>query len=251
MLSLPMLSLRPLSALSALPALSLLSLRPLSTRAILAQEEAVLSACGSVVDPSSGKSLRSTNFLKVSTDEAAEPPLTKLTLELPSNFHPHRASLAEQVRAKAAGVMPPVPVAVSYKNHAAKLANSSHLAGPGLEETRAIVAVYSCKGGVGKSTVAANLAFALARSDPELKVGLLDCDVYGPSLPTLIRPPDVTVRRSDLGKGMVRPIAHGPPSNPVQFLSLGYVSPSSGVPGSGEGTTVGSADPVRTRRAKG
>ena len=49
---------------------------------------------------------------------------------------------------------------------------------------RKLVAVASGKGGVGKSTVAANLAFALARAGQQ--VGLLDADIYGPSVPTLL-----------------------------------------------------------------
>jgi Mrp family chromosome partitioning ATPase len=52
------------------------------------------------------------------------------------------------------------------------------------------------------------------------RVGLLDVDLYGPSLPVLIKPTDVTIRMSPLGKGMVYPIEH----EGVKVLSLGYVA---------------------------
>lgn len=55
---------------------------------------------------------------------------------------------------------------------------------PGLPGVGAIIAVASGKGGVGKSTLAANLALGLAASG--LKVGLLDADIYGPSVPRLM-----------------------------------------------------------------
>ena len=63
------------------------------------------------------------------------------------------------------------------------------------------------------------------------RVGLLDLDVYGPSLPLLVRPDDPTVRQSspEIGEGMIDPIEH----RGVKLMSLGYVSPNSGVPGSG------------------
>lgn len=83
------------------------------------------------------------------------------------------------------------------------------------------------QGGVGKSTVAVNLAYALAARGG--RVGLLDLDLYGPSLPILVRPDDCTIRRSPLGVGLVYPIEH----RGVKLLSLGFVNTHSGVPGSG------------------
>lgn len=52
------------------------------------------------------------------------------------------------------------------------------------------------------------------------RVGILDLDVYGPSLPVLVRPDDPAVRQSPLGSGMVYPIEH----KGVKMLSLGFVS---------------------------
>ena len=62
-----------------------------------------------------------------------------------------------------------------------------------LEGTRWVVAVASGKGGVGKSTVAANLAVALARLGH--KVGLLDADIYGPSVPMMFGTDEERPRR--------------------------------------------------------
>ncbi|MEE9280137.1 MAG: Mrp/NBP35 family ATP-binding protein, partial [Myxococcota bacterium] len=67
----------------------------------------------------------------------------------------------------------------------AQTRGTSHQGKPeGLEHVQNVVAVASGKGGVGKSTVAVNLALALAESGAA--VGLLDCDIYGPSIPIML-----------------------------------------------------------------
>ncbi len=84
---------------------------------------------------------------------------------------------------------------------------------PGVQH---IVAVASGKGGVGKSTVAVNLALALAAEGHA--AGLLDADIYGPSLGTMMGVPEGT--RPEVENDMLQPIlAHG-----VQCMSMSFVA---------------------------
>ena len=84
-----------------------------------------------------------------------------------------------------------------------------------------IIAVSSGKGGVGKSTVAANLAIALARLG--YKVGLLDTDIFGPSMPKMFNVEDARPYAVEVeGRQLIEPVeAYG-----VKLLSIGFfVSP--------------------------
>ena len=87
---------------------------------------------------------------------------------------------------------------------------------PLLPDVRAIVAVASGKGGVGKSTTAVNLAVALAALGQ--RVGILDADVYGPSLPRMF---GVDKKPKPLANKKIAPLeAHG-----VKIMSMGFMVP--------------------------
>ena len=93
-----------------------------------------------------------------------------------------------------------------------------------LAAVRHVVAVGAGKGGVGKSTVAANLALALARGG--LRVGLLDADIYGPSLPILLGIEDGARRVRMTPEKHILPLdAHGLPIISFGFF-LGDESPA-------------------------
>lgn len=78
----------------------------------------------------------------------------------------------------------PRPVAVSGQGKHGHAPQPRPAAKPGIPGVGAIIAVASGKGGVGKSTTAVNLALGLAANG--LKVGILDADIYGPSMPRLL-----------------------------------------------------------------
>jgi ATP-binding protein involved in chromosome partitioning len=86
-----------------------------------------------------------------------------------------------------------------------------------LPEVKHIIAIASGKGGVGKSTVTANLAGGLAKAG--YRVGVVDADIYGPSMPTMF---DVVGERPTMidvdGKAMINPVM----SYGIKILSIGF-----------------------------
>jgi ATP-binding protein involved in chromosome partitioning len=93
--------------------------------------------------------------------------------------------------------------------------------GPLLPGVKNIIAISSGKGGVGKSTVTANLAVALAKSGA--KVGLIDADIYGPSMPTMFDVEGVqpNITENEVGKPTIIPVEqYG-----VKIMSIGFMTP--------------------------
>ncbi|KAL3923455.1 MAG: hypothetical protein SGPRY_004214, partial [Prymnesium sp.] len=86
---------------------------------------------------------------------------------------------------------------------------------PGVEKVAHIVAVASCKGGVGKSTTAVNLAYSLAAAGE--RVGIVDLDIHGPSLPTMARPSGGL----QLDGEALLPLS----VSGVKLMSMGFINP--------------------------
>jgi ATP-binding protein involved in chromosome partitioning len=124
------------------------------------------------------------------------------------------ALTAERAGAPTASEPPPRPAAAPGAARPAP-GRPQRPGGPaGIPGVDAIIAVASGKGGVGKSTVAINLALALR--DLGLKVGVLDADIYGPSLPKLLA---IRERPQTAGGTRLKPIMrYGMPVMSIGFL---------------------------------
>jgi ATP-binding protein involved in chromosome partitioning len=122
-------------------------------------------------------------------------------------------------------VSPEVKVKINTKVEAAVAENSNQIKGKSIPGVKNIIAVASGKGGVGKSTVTANLAVTLAKMG--FSVGVLDADIYGPSMPIMFdveneKPISVVVD----GKSKMKPVE----SYEVKILSIGFfTAPSQAV----------------------
>ncbi|TDE05117.1 MRP family ATP-binding protein [Flavobacterium hiemivividum] len=122
-------------------------------------------------------------------------------------------------------VSPEAKVKVNTKVEAAVAENPNQIKGKAIPGIKNIIAVASGKGGVGKSTVTANLAVTLAKMG--FSVGILDADIYGPSMPIMFdveneKPISVVID----GKSKMKPVE----SYEVKILSIGFfTAPSQAV----------------------
>ena len=104
----------------------------------------------------------------------------QLYANLPINFI--STQLIEQLQQKFAEELPKYTTKITLQQDI--LAHPTQLVGKGLRGVKNVIAIASGKGGVGKSTVAVNLAVAMAKNGA--KVGILDADIYGPSIPLML-----------------------------------------------------------------
>ncbi|HWA81017.1 MAG TPA: Mrp/NBP35 family ATP-binding protein [Acetobacteraceae bacterium] len=182
---------------------------------------ALREALRAIIDPASGKDIVAAGLVEGIEQKGS---LVQVALAVPRE----RAAAMEPVRkaveailARQPGITNATAVLTAHRAGAAQAPprpGGSRPAEPRqgatlLPEVRAIVAVASGKGGVGKSTVAVNLAVALARLGRT--VGLLDADIYGPSLPRMLG----LARRPEMAGEKLLPI----PAWGVKAMSIGFL----------------------------
>jgi Mrp family chromosome partitioning ATPase/DUF971 family protein len=181
----------------------------------MSRESDVLDSMRHIMDPDLGRDIVSLGFIKnLQITEAGQ---VSFVVELTTPACPvkehFRSSCIESV--SRLPWVTKVEVTMSAAARSNPLVNKSR----GLEKVATIVAVSSCKGGVGKSTVAVNLAYSLSLLGG--KVGLFDADVYGPSLPTMVSP-----ARTELfmENELIVPLEY----EGVKLMSFGFASPGGG-----------------------
>jgi ATP-binding protein involved in chromosome partitioning len=142
-------------------------------------EAAVLECLQGVTDPELGRSLAELKMLKSATVSDANAVAVEVVLPTPA--YPKRERIATAIQSALAQRFPDAPAAEVSFSHEVKGKNPGGAIG---QSVKNILAVGSGKGGVGKSTIAAALAYGLKSYGAQ--VGLMDADVYGPSIPHLV-----------------------------------------------------------------
>lgn len=175
--------------------------------------EDALAALRGVMDPDLRRDVVTLGFVQ---DLVAEGDVVSLTLELTTPACPVRDELKAdaETRLLEAGFTD-VTIKMTARVRAKADAKKTDLL-PGVKH---VIAIASGKGGVGKSTVTVNLAVALARTGA--KVGILDADVYGPSIPLMMgaqgeRPFTI---KNEAGEAKIVPV----PRFGVELMSLGFL----------------------------
>ena len=166
----------------------------------MALREFVFKLLQTIVDPRQKKSIVECGYV---LDVKEENDVLTIQLQLSDSHKPYESQFTSLIKSTlSAEIKSKILVIVQYDRDEDQLKNVKH-----------IIAVSSCKGGVGKSSVSVNLAFALAEKG--FKVGIFDADIYGPSLPTMVAHPLPDLQVEGV---VINPVEYAG----VKLMSFGY-----------------------------
>jgi ATP-binding protein involved in chromosome partitioning len=170
-------------------------------------ESQVLDALRAVRDPDLGRDIVSLGFVQ---DLQVTAGVVAFTIELTTPACPVREQMQAEAR-RAVGALAGVG-RVDVRMTSRVRSSPGPLKEQLIPTVRNVIPVASGKGGVGKSTVTANLALALARTGA--RVGIMDADIYGPSIPTLL---GVTEIPKPTAEGIIPAERYG-----IKLISMGF-----------------------------
>jgi ATP-binding protein involved in chromosome partitioning len=183
------------------------------TKTFIMTTEEILKALSNVQEPDLGKDLVTLNMIQ---DVKIDGDAVSFTIVLTTPACPMKDLMKNACEnAIKLLVNPKAQVQVNFTSNTTSLRKDEKSV---LSKVKNIIAVVSGKGGVGKSTVSANLALALAEGGA--KVGLMDADIYGPSVPIMFgvrgqRP----MMKEEAGKGVIIPLdQYG-----IKIMSIGLL----------------------------